>query len=88
MIKLWSTGEVTTSFGTTPKSVGKPTHAFVQVQAIRANWLIDFALYDWCELSVVIKAYRKELRKVNQLYPESDAILNAKRQIQKALPNP
>ena len=64
VIKLWSSGEITTNFGAIPKSVGKSQYAYVRAQAVRANWLIDFALYDWRELSVVITAYRKELRKV------------------------
>ncbi len=85
VIKLWSSGEITTNFGAIPKSVGKSPYAYVRAQAMRANWLIDFALYDWHELSVVITAYRKELRKVGSLYSESDAVITAKRQARKAL---
>lgn len=85
VIKLWSSGEITTNFGAIPKTVGKSPYAYVRAQAVRANWLIDFALYDWHELSVVITAYRKELRKVGLLYSESDAVITAKRQVRKAL---
>lgn len=81
VIKLWSTGEITTIFGATPKSVGKSPWANRRAQAVRVNWLVDFALYDWRELSVVITAYRNELRKVGLLYSESDAVITAKRQL-------
>lgn len=64
VIKLWSTGEITTNFGAIPNSVGKSPYGYVRAQAVRVNWLVDFALYDWRELSVVITAYRNELRKV------------------------
>ena len=85
VIKLWSTGEITTNFGAIPKSVGKSPYGYVRAQAVRVNWLVDFALYDWRELSVVITAYRNELRKVGLLYSESDAVITAKRQVRKAL---
>lgn len=78
VIKLWSSGKISTNFGAIPKSVGKSPYGYVRAQ-------IDFALYDWHELSAVITAYRKELRKVGALYSELDAGITAKRQVRKAL---
>lgn len=85
VIKLWSSGEITTNFGAIPKLVGKSPYGYVRAQAVRVSWQIDFALYDWRELSAVITAYRKELRKMGSLYSESDAVITAKRQARKAL---
>ena len=62
-ILLWSDGIVTTRLGLAPCGIGVPRWRHIRAQAVAANWLIDFGLYDWHELPVVIREHRTALRR-------------------------